>query len=299
MSGCSSTSRPISLHEPTCRHREEDEPSPPAAEAPPSAPFKRTAVPDDGSDVVPKSPLRRDAPRSAWATGGLALALGLACGRIGYDPRAIAGDEPEAGRSAAPGAGLSPDSASTPATPGAPAALAPGPRPDAGPTDARPADAASGVPSPDAAAASPTGAAVTDAAGARPPDATLADATGSPLTDLQALGPLIDCSAVLPGGKIVSVFGNRNYGGRPIAMPLGGNNQFSPAPANRGQPTQFPISNQHYLLLIVHDAYPLIWRLGLSTATASVAVSRCRIVSDASGDFVTRDDGTVMPVPKP
>jgi hypothetical protein len=86
-------------------------------------------------------------------------------------------------------------------------------------------------------------------------------------------------------------FGYRN-GGQNTSIPAGSDNQFQPAPAQRGQPTQFQKGDRSRVFSIRFDGKNLSWRLRGQTVSASSGSKGCP--SDGSS-AQGRDPGLQLP----
>jgi hypothetical protein len=94
-----------------------------------------------------------------------------------------------------------------------------------------------------------------------------------------AVHPLLDCVAPGGDGSAVAFFGYRNEGQEAAEIPIGPDNRFSPAPADRGQPTVFGpgrAGSWPNALLAVHfDGGDLAWTLNGETARATSGSALC------------------------
>ncbi|GAB4443431.1 MAG: hypothetical protein OHK0015_43420 [Chloroflexi bacterium OHK40] len=91
--------------------------------------------------------------------------------------------------------------------------------------------------------------------------------------------PILECVARLDDGSYVAYFGFRNTASVPVVIEVGEQNNFSPEPANRGQPTTFPVGRSSYYpnaaFSVSFDGSRLVWSLNGSTATASRNSQSC------------------------
>ncbi|MBN1178327.1 MAG: hypothetical protein JXD18_03895 [Anaerolineae bacterium] len=98
--------------------------------------------------------------------------------------------------------------------------------------------------SPTAPIEEPTAEPTEDASAAAPPQPTIPpqpvepEPTPTPTPDA-SVQPLLECVVDNGNGSYTAFFSYRNDGAEPIAIPVSGDNQLSPGPADQGQPTVF------------------------------------------------------------
>lgn len=89
--------------------------------------------------------------------------------------------------------------------------------------------------------------------------------------------PVLECVAPNSDGSYTAYFGYKNDNGVAVAIPVGGQNRFSPAPDGRGQPASFAAGRQARVFSVAFSGGPLVWTLAGRTATASSDPrQRCR-----------------------
>jgi len=107
------------------------------------------------------------------------------------------------------------------------------------------------------------------------------DATGTyvldDLTGLLGAGPFprLQCVAEYKPGKFLALFGHRVSGSDEVTIPVSGENEFSPATADRGQPTRFSPGVDADAVAVSFGEEGVTWRLGKRSASASAASSLC------------------------
>lgn len=96
--------------------------------------------------------------------------------------------------------------------------------------------------------------------------------------------PILECVVENGPGDFVAHFGHLNENPVPITIPVGPDNSFAPAPADRGQTTVFPAGRSNFYpdtaFQVPFDGSPLTWTLGspdgtTRSTTVSAASSRC------------------------
>lgn len=119
-------------------------------------------------------------------------------------------------------------------------------------------------------------------------------------TSPMALVPEVNCVYIDVNGDIVGRFGYTNPNGNSITEAIGASNEFTPAPADRGQGTTFNTGTNSG---VFEETFPasnsLTWNLQGSSVTADINTLRCpadlRVLQSASnntpnnGDNVTFD----------
>ncbi len=98
-------------------------------------------------------------------------------------------------------------------------------------------------------------------------------ACGEPVP-METISPVLECVDHLGDGVFRAHFGYLNRNEIEVEIPIGPDNEFTPAPADRGQPATFLPGRQVDVFTVDFDGSPLTWRLespnGQSaTATAS------------------------------
>jgi RHS repeat-associated protein len=108
------------------------------------------------------------------------------------------------------------------------------------------------------------------------PAAMLMQATGN-----GAVKPFLDCVINNGGGSYTARFGYENVNTVNVTIPVGTDNNFTPAPVDRGQTTTFIPGHQHFVFDVpFNGSGNLLWTLkgpdnGTRTATASSTSSVC------------------------
>jgi len=105
--------------------------------------------------------------------------------------------------------------------------------------------------------------------------------TSSALTDPSPVTLLPACISKTGAAEQWATFGYDSAATRPIVVDVGIANGFSPAPADRGQPTRFDPGRHALAFSVQLGGQPLTWTLGQHTVTASSASPAC--VSTTSG----------------
>jgi hypothetical protein len=80
---------------------------------------------------------------------------------------------------------------------------------------------------------------------------------------------VLECVANNGDGSYTAYFGYKNDNSGPVAIPVGGQNKFSPNPAERGQPTVFQPGRQVGVFSVLFNGSNLVWTLNGRMATAS------------------------------
>ena len=110
------------------------------------------------------------------------------------------------------------------------------------------------------------------------PSAYVLVAQGPLTPTLRPIRPIVECVNEAESGEHLAVFGYQNENPSPVALPLGPNNTFRPAPIDRGQPTTFspgrsPSSKAAFVVAFREPE--LTWSLNGRIVTASAAGNRC------------------------
>lgn len=97
--------------------------------------------------------------------------------------------------------------------------------------------------------------------------------------------PILECVEYLGPEQYVAHFGYLNPNPFPVEVPIGGDNKFTPAPQDRGQPTVFQPGRTAYYpesaFQIAFDGRNLVWTLQRRTSTASSnPVQRCQTTNN-------------------
>lgn len=87
--------------------------------------------------------------------------------------------------------------------------------------------------------------------------------------------PVLEC-VVQQSGFYTAYFGYLNPNLVPVSVPAGTQNKFTPAPLERGQPTQFFPGRQAKVFAVDFPDGNLVWSLTGRTSTASPNSKRCR-----------------------
>ncbi|HUL80025.1 MAG TPA: FG-GAP-like repeat-containing protein, partial [Vicinamibacteria bacterium] len=102
--------------------------------------------------------------------------------------------------------------------------------------------------------------------------------------------PILECVASDASGGSTAVFGYKNENPVPVFVSLGTDNQFTPAPIDRGQPTFFTPGRSpagQGAFTVPFDGHSLVWKLRTRTAAGSGCAKRC---SAPPATPVARDD---------
>ena len=91
---------------------------------------------------------------------------------------------------------------------------------------------------------------------------------------VQPVSPVLECvvdrgAGWAPATRYVARFGYNNRNIFQVAIPVGTNNRFTPAPQDRGQPGVFLPGRQRFVFEIQFNGSNLVWTLSGRTATAS------------------------------
>ncbi|HEX4962858.1 MAG TPA: SdrD B-like domain-containing protein, partial [Thermoanaerobaculia bacterium] len=96
---------------------------------------------------------------------------------------------------------------------------------------------------------------------------------------VQPVNPIFECVASNGNGTYTAYFGYLNPNSSSVTIPIGSANMFSPAPADRGQPTTFSPGRTplwpNAAFSVVFDGNTLVWTLNGLTATASKTGTPC------------------------
>lgn len=92
---------------------------------------------------------------------------------------------------------------------------------------------------------------------------------------LGLLSPIAECIDRLSSGIYIAHFGYRNESSAAITVAIGSFNQFTSAPAERGQPTALQSGRVINAFTVEFNGQPLTWRLGLASATVSQSTQLC------------------------
>lgn len=87
--------------------------------------------------------------------------------------------------------------------------------------------------------------------------------------------PVLECVSANGDGTYTAVFGTNNPSAVTDASPIGRANSFSPAPADRGQPTSIAPGRSVAVFSVVFDGNNLVWSLNGRTSTASAGSRPC------------------------
>jgi hypothetical protein len=100
-------------------------------------------------------------------------------------------------------------------------------------------------------------------------------ATPTPSAETGPVSPVLECVMAQGVGRFTAVFGYKNPNSDPVAIPVGKQNRFHPAPEGRGQPTTFQPGRREGVFKAQFHGDRLVWVLGGRTATASSESKRC------------------------
>ncbi|MCI0581271.1 MAG: HYR domain-containing protein, partial [Chloroflexi bacterium] len=115
----------------------------------------------------------------------------------------------------------------------------------------------------------------------------------------ETVEPLLECVLANPDGTWAAVFGYRNDNAIPVAIAVGVENRFAPAPADRGQPSYFRPGRspaEEGAFVVPFDGSALSWTVRGRTVSASASSSRCTAPPAAP---VARDDQAATPLDTP
>jgi hypothetical protein len=87
--------------------------------------------------------------------------------------------------------------------------------------------------------------------------------------------PILECVKQVGATDYVAYFGYRNPNSAPAIIAVGSNNQFAPAPADRGQTTVFYTGRKSFTFNVTFSG-SLAWTLDGVTVTASAASPKCK-----------------------
>jgi hypothetical protein len=91
--------------------------------------------------------------------------------------------------------------------------------------------------------------------------------------------PVLECVIPRLNNSYTAYFGYRNNTNETVTIPVGSNNRFRPAPADRGQPTVFQPGRSplwpNSAFAVRFDGNELTWRLGNAEVSASSSSPRC------------------------
>lgn len=93
--------------------------------------------------------------------------------------------------------------------------------------------------------------------------------------DSALLNPVLECVDRYEQGFFRARFGYENGNFDSISVPVGSENQFTPGPQDRGQPTQFLSGRIVNAFSVDFDGSELRWRLGISDAVATSNSPSC------------------------
>lgn len=121
----------------------------------------------------------------------------------------------------------------------------------------------------------------------------------------ESVSPVLECVVFSDSQPDVAFWGYDNGNGHAVTIPVGDENSFSPAPANRNQPTTFEVDRGVGVVQTPFDASSgnLVWTLSGNTATAgadsqacnpTVEVRKVSIPADDPGVFQLRINGAVV-----
>lgn len=114
---------------------------------------------------------------------------------------------------------------------------------------------------------------VAAAASADPPPVDCSNDIGD---QCRKLVPVLTCIWPNANGTVAAVFGYANSSSHPISVSIGSNNEFVPAPVNRGQPTSFPAgATVANAFVVTYSGGWLTWQLTGHTVTATWSSTRC------------------------
>jgi uncharacterized repeat protein (TIGR01451 family) len=113
--------------------------------------------------------------------------------------------------------------------------------------------------------------------------------------ELKPLVPVLECVVFRGSTPEQAVWGYRNDNAFAVPVPVGTANGFAPAPAGRGQPTQFEPGQWTGVFQTAFDgAATLTWTLAGQTAIASAASTHCTAIIELRKVVAPADDPGVF-----
>ena len=110
-------------------------------------------------------------------------------------------------------------------------------------------------------------------------DDVLCTITNTRKSELKPLVAVLECVVFRGAAPEQAVWGYRNDNDFPVQVPIGATNEFSPVPADRGQPKLFEPGRWTGIFQIPFgNAGTLTWTLAGQTVTASSASTRCSAI---------------------
>jgi hypothetical protein len=91
-----------------------------------------------------------------------------------------------------------------------------------------------------------------------------------------SVSPVLECVFDAGGGSYVALWGYNNRGDAAVEVPVGATNQFTPSPADRGQPTKFEVGRVVGAFTTKFNGDNLVWSLTGRTATANKGSAACK-----------------------
>lgn len=119
----------------------------------------------------------------------------------------------------------------------------------------------------------------------------------APVDASPRVSPRFRCGASLGDDEYVAVWGAINAQPYEVHVPIGPDNNFSPAPWDRGQVTRFPPGNTEYLFVTRWRAGSLVWLLTGRTSTTNIASAPCTLSPDMRE--IVLPSGTRVVIPPP
>lgn len=99
--------------------------------------------------------------------------------------------------------------------------------------------------------------------------------------------PVLECVDEINEVEYIAHFGYKNENTVNVDIPIGGENKFTPAPQDRGQPTTFLPGRQTFVYEVPFNGDNLVWTLDGRTSTASRFSKRCNEPPVAEDDTKT------------
>ena len=110
----------------------------------------------------------------------------------------------------------------------------------------------------------------------------------------QSVSPVLDGIYAKKNGNVLLLYGYNNTSGSVQTIPIGSTNQFSPAPADRSQPTVFATGRSYATIPVEISSGTHVWKLTTKTSTGSFTATKSshRIYfdiqwKDAQGNLVS------------
>lgn len=90
------------------------------------------------------------------------------------------------------------------------------------------------------------------------------------------VSPVLECVFDAGEGTFIALWGYSNRNEKPVEVPIGKTNRFTPEPEGRGQTETFEVGRVVGAFTTKFDGSNLVWSLTGRTATAGKASQRCK-----------------------